>query len=213
MRALVPISAAIALVACGASTAAVTHSSAAASRSAKPPCGPARAKTLAADSYARVYESGSAVYGCASGGRSYRLGAGARTIREARVGPVALAGRDAAYGLTSFGVDTISATVVVRRLSDGKQLRSDAATSHPVGPEFTESVDRVVVKSDGAVAWTSTAGSIVRQGVKELEVNRDDRGGHSLLDSGSSVEVTSLRLRGSRLSWRDAGRTRTAALN
>ncbi len=128
------------------------------------------------------------------------------------MGPVRLAGRDAAYGLTSYGVDTVTAIVVVRRLSDGRQLRSDAATSRPVGPEFSETVDQVVLKSDGAVAWTSTAGSIVRSSVKELEVNKDDSGGHVLLDSGAGIDTTSLRLRRSQLSWRNAGHTRTAKL-
>jgi hypothetical protein len=40
------------------------------------------------------------------------------------VGPLALAGKDAAYGLTSFGIDTIAARVVVRDLADGRQLHT-----------------------------------------------------------------------------------------
>jgi hypothetical protein len=176
-------------------------------------CGPSAGETLARDSRARVYALSGSVYGCTVSGRhAYRLGSAARTIREGRVGPVALAGIDVAFGLTSYGVDTGSAQVVVRRLSDGRQLHSDPAVSRFAAVEAYQSVDAVVVKADGAVAWIAAEQSIVRH-AGTTEVQKHDSRGRALLDQSAGIDTRSLRLHGSRLSWRDGGRTRTATLS
>ena len=191
-------------VACGSSLAATSRT--------KVPCGPPGDKTLAADPVARVYQVGSKVYGCAAGSkRTYQLGAGSRSFRGSGDGPYALAGRVVAYGESFQGVDTRTASVVVLRLSNGKQLHSDPATSHNL-VESVQSVKRLVLKADGAVAWSATDTSIIGRGT-ELEVNKHDGRGYSLLDSGARVDVNSLRLHGSRLSWRDGTSTRTSTLS
>jgi hypothetical protein len=162
---------------------------------------------------ARVYSANGDVYGCSLGAKqSYRLGSAARSIRQGRVGPLALAGRDAAYGFTRYGVDTLSATVIVVRLSDGKQLHNSSATSKPLGPEFFQSVESVVVKSDGAVAWVAKAGSIISGRPADVEVNRADARGALLLDSGGGINPTSLRLHDSIVSWRHGSATHSATL-
>jgi hypothetical protein len=196
----------IALAACGSSLGKAPAGSAAAS------CGPAAAKTLAVDRTARVYESAGEVYGCATASRrSYRLGASARSIREGRAGPIALAGTDVAYGYTVYGVDTISAQVLVRDLTTGKQLRSEPATTAPARVEFVESVDSVVVKPDGAVAWIGESGSVTG-GPTNTEVDRADARGLAKLDSGGSIDVHSLRLHGGTVTWRHSGNSRSASL-
>jgi len=202
------------LTACGSS---VARSSSETRTGATPPparaaCGPAAARTLAANGLARVYEDGGAVYGCARGaGRSYRLGSAERSLREGRAAPVALAGVLAAYGLASFGVDTGSSLVVVRRLSDGRRLKTLAALTRSAGPESFTTVSSVVVRTDGAVAWIATARSIISHGT-EIEVHRSDSRGRALLAASSRVVPGSLRLRGSLLSWREGGTTRTTRL-
>jgi hypothetical protein len=205
---------AIALAACGSSSASPqTAPSPTASSSGSARCGPSGAHTLAASHLARVYVLGGGVYGCSLGGdRSFRLGNDARSIREERVGPLALAGRDAAYGLTRYGVDTLSATVIVERLSDGKQLHNSSATSRPLGPEFFQSVKSILVKSDGAVAWVANAGSIISGRPAEVEVNRADMRGALLLDSGAGIDPRSLRLHNSTVTWRHGSATRSATL-
>ena len=70
-----------------------------------------------------------------------------------------MAGRIAGYGLLTSGVDTGVATVNVRRLTTGKLLRDRPGTT-TVGVEAFQSVDSLVLKSDGAVAWIATAQSI-----------------------------------------------------
>jgi hypothetical protein len=102
--------------------------------------------------------------------------------------------------------------VIVVRLSDGKQLHNSSATSKPLGPEFFQSVESVVVKSDGAVAWVAKAGSIISGRADDVEVKRADARGALPLDSGAGIDPTSLRLRDSTVSWRHGSATHSATL-
>jgi hypothetical protein len=174
-------------------------------------CGPRAARTLAADPVARVYASGGEVYGCAAGGAgAHRLGSSRGSIASAEVGTVRLAGRVAAYELQTAGIDTGRASVEVRRLSTGRLLAQRPATT-TIGVEGFQSIDALVVKPDGAVAWIATARSIgpprfIRQ------VERVDARGFRVLDSGPRVAPTSLRLRRSTRSWRHRTTEKTATL-
>lgn len=127
-------------------------------------------------------------------------------------GPAAIAGRLAAYALERCGVDTGSATVIVRRLSDGKEIRRQQAWTLTVGPESYVSVGSVVVNRSGSIAWIASESSIVSHG-HGIEVA--ERTGNSVrrLDSCSGIAAGSLRLRGTRLTWRDGTATRSATLN
>jgi hypothetical protein len=204
---------AVSVAACGSSSAAPQTPASSQGSGAAARCGPAGARTLAASGLARVYSLRGSVYGCSVKGRkSYRLGHASRSIREGRVGPVAVAGEDAAYGLTQYGVDTVSAGVIVRRLRDGKQLRGLAATSKALGPESFASVDSIVVNRTGAVAWIAQGGSVISGHPSDVEVDRADARGHSVLDSGAGIGGRSLRLRDSTISWRDGAATRSATL-
>jgi hypothetical protein len=179
-----------------------------------PVCGPAGAHTLASNSLARVYLRNGNVYGCAATGpRSYRLGTSGHSFNEGRVGPIALAGVDAAYGLTTYGVDTVTAEVIVRHLTDGRVLRRHPAITGSVGAEFAEQVDDVVVKRDGSVAWIANVSSIASHGHATTEVDKSDRTSRTLLDRhASGIKLHSLRLAGSRLTWRYRTTTRSATL-
>jgi hypothetical protein len=192
------------LLACGAA--------AGAAHSVAPVCGPARAHTLAADSLARVYSRGGKVYGCAKGSHSsYVLGSASHSVGQARVGPIALAGVDVAYGKTTSGVDVISAEVVVKNLTDGRTLRNQPATAGNFGPETAQRVDSIVVKPDGSVAWIATINSIIsHRGT--TQVRKSDRTSRTSLDSGRKIKPGSLRLGGSKLSWSDGSVTKTATL-
>ncbi len=172
-------------------------------------CGPATASTLTANRQVRVYARHDVVYGCsAARGKSFRLGHATRSIAESRVGPVALGGEIAAYGLERFGVDTGRSSIVVRRLTDGNQLEEFAATQ-AVSAESFQTVGSVVVKADGAVDWIATNSSIIGGGHGTVEVHAADSRGDHVLDSAPSrperIDPTSLRLVGSTLAWMDAG--------
>jgi len=197
----------VVLAACGPSVAKSAGSTAAATR-----CGPASARTLAANGRVRVYAQNQVVYGCSvARGRSFRLGHAARALSESQVGPVAVAGDLAAYGLRSFGVDTVSASVVIRRLTDGTEVKQLRAT-RAVGAEAFESIGSVAVLANGAVAWIGSERSIVGHR-SAIQVHAAGAGGDQVLDSGPNIGPTSLRLHGSRLSWVDGGATRHATLH
>jgi hypothetical protein len=194
--------------ACGSSAAApggeIAHASAA--------CGPRAAKTITADSRARVYAAGSGVYGCAPGRRAFLLGRRVRSHPpQSEVGEIALTGAVVGYAASESGVDTLSTQVVVRRLDTGRTLHDVNAVRGTLGPEFFEGVDALVVKADGAVAWIARGGSIVQK-EGTVEVNRIDRRGEATLDSTTHSFMGSLTLRGTRLSWRHAKALRTSTL-
>jgi hypothetical protein len=192
---------------------ALAAGSASAAPSHSPVCGPARAKTVAATRTARIYRSAHWVYGCASGSaRAYRLGQQPTCIGAPRVGPVVLAGELAGFGSQHCGVDSASAEVVVRRLTDGQTLTRLPATTTSVGAESFDSVASLVLKRDGAVAWIGVNRSIISKNLS-IEVHRHDRTGSALLDSGASIRTTSLRRHGSLLTWRHGGELRHARLS
>src|SRR2546421_7481802 len=103
-----------------------------------------------------------------------------------------------------MGVDTSSTTLRVVRLTDALQLSNFLLYS---------TVRSLVVKRDGAVAWIDVnyAG---HHGPRTTEVNRAGGATVQVLDkSPPSIKAKSLRLRGSRLSWkRNNGTTGHATL-
>jgi hypothetical protein len=170
-------------------------------------------RTLASDAQARVFSAQQSVYGCSRPAhRITRLGSSGNCFEDARLSRVALAGATVAYGLQRCGVDTGFSQVVVRRLSDGTQLGSFAATEKSLGPESTNSVDSLVVRPDGAAAWIGVGSSIIGQG-QDTEVRSGHGTEHKLLDSGSQIGPGSLRLHGSRLTWLHGHAGRSATLN
>jgi hypothetical protein len=178
-----------------------------------PPCGPKSAKTLAASHTARVYQQHGVVYGCSSHGvMTYTLGRSENCNVSVRVAPVTVTGNLAAYGAEQCGIDFGTTSVIVRRLTDGKQLADSPATSPP-GVESFQHVDSLVLKRDGAVAWIGDGSSIVGHGRRVVEVRKLDKQGLSVLDSGAGVHTGSLRLHRSTLRWHDGTQTRTATLH
>jgi len=136
-----------------------------------------------------------------------RLGSSTVCIATSRIDKAALAGAVAAYGVETCGVDTGAASVVVRRLSDGKRLKSYAAATAGLLPESYQSVSSIVVRGDAGVAWISVVHSIGGGGT-HIAVYRNG----SLLDSSPGIAPGSLRLHGSTLSWRRGAAMRTATL-
>ncbi len=143
-----------------------------------------------------------------------RSGSAAPTlcIGGASVGQVAVAGRLAAYAVRRCGVDTSSSQVVVKRLTDGRQLSaSDAFNGNP-GPESFESITAIVVSASGTAGWIVSSSSIAthRQGG---EVAAAVAGSVRVLDSGIGVRFGSLRLSHGTLSWTRNGVRHTAAVS
>jgi hypothetical protein len=168
--------------------------------------------TIAADRKARVFSRRGIVYGCAlRTGKQYRLGQLASCIGSDRAGPLALAGELVGYGSERCGIDTGISQVIVRNLADGKQQRAEAALTGALGPESYVSVGSLVLNADGAVAWIATGGSILARS-RTHEVHRADATGRAVLDLGTPIDPSSLRLHGLRLTWKRGHATRSAEL-
>ncbi len=198
------IAAVIALAACGSS---------AASGGPAISCAPAGARTIARNGVASVYSSGKSVYGCSDQThKRWKLGQSKTCLGAPLVQAVKLAGSLAAYGAKTCGVDTGTAAVVVRRLTDGKQLFTGRATTGFTGVESYQSVQSLVLKSDGAVAWIGTSRQIFSTR-SAVEVHAVSHARQSLLDSGTAIAPGSLRLSGSKLSWKHGAAERTATLS
>ncbi|MGH2843924.1 MAG: hypothetical protein ACRDKL_10110, partial [Solirubrobacteraceae bacterium] len=102
--------------------------------------------------------------------------------------------------------------VIVRNLRTGRLLRTlpngPSAPPDRIGGGYTTAV---VVKRDGAVAWTTESQG--PQG-REYTVRAVDKEGEErVLASGSDVARASLALVGSTLYWTQAGRAMSAPLN
>jgi len=174
-------------------------------------CEPFQAHTLASDPTAVVYSLDGAAYACVRPvGPAYKLGSVRLCIGATRVGPFALAGDVVAYGSETCGVDFSSTQAVARNLENGHILHREPATSVSL-VEQEGGLQSIVVKADGSMAWVATEQSLGNQR-RLLQVRKDDRGGDALLGSSLAVLPSSLRLHGSRLTWRVAGKLRSATL-
>lgn len=149
------------------------------------------------------------MYGCANGDRGrFRLGKRSRCS----VDPVTVAGVLVAYGLEKCGTDNCASKVLVRRLSDGKVLDALPAFKGPAGTGVSPtSVNSLVLKPDGAVAWIAS-GCSIDSPPPDLQVYRAIDRRASLLDMGKTIGARSLRLHGATVSWRHSARTRSARL-
>ena len=150
-------------------------------------------------------------FGCAySSGRLVALGHARCQSRLSGPGVshIRLAGTFVGFGTMRCGVDTATAGVQVVELAKRKTTVDVAATSPPNRPESFESVDALVLRGDGAVAWISSISSIVGGGGPRYEVRERAR----LLDRGAAIAPDSLAIRGSTVRWRNGGRVKSAPL-
>ncbi len=191
-------------------------------------CGPAKDTTLLADSRARIYSPPESkpqfgepiVYGClVSTGHSIKLSPLPRTAgwrAGGMYGPFALTVPWAAGAVTlSRGRDAHGLSVAARNLQTG-QIKSCLVGGGHGSPRSTGGVGSIALKRNGSLAWAGHArigqsGEIERQ-FPPREIVACDSEGERLLDSGESIDLYSLKLHGSKLTWTDAGETRSATL-
>jgi hypothetical protein len=168
-----------------------------------PPCGAARSHTVLGNRDARVYwiVNSSGVrehFGCAyRSNRRYSLGIDAQLIR--------LVGKRVAVAAAGGSFVTFS----VFDLRNGHRRDSG---DHENLPNHEQPVATdLVLKRNGSIAWILTVvnGDLTPPG---SEVGRMDSRGETTLAAANDIESRSLRLRGSTLSWRQAGTTRAANL-
>ena len=192
-------------------------------------CGPAKDTTLLADRRARIYSPPESkpqfgepiVYGClVSTGHSIELSPLPRTAswRGGRMyGPFALAVPWAAGAMTlSRGRDAHGLSVVARNLQSGEIKRCLVGAGHG-SPRSTGGVGSIALKRNGSLAWAGHGrvgeSAEIRGKFPPREIVACDSEGERLLDSGPGLDLHSLSLQGSTLTWTDEGETRSATLN
>jgi len=121
---------------------------------------------------------------------------------------VALEGPWAAYSWSAVrGVDQLISGVCVENLTTGKLSHVNYAAAFPSGGGLG-SVNTIVVKHNGSVAWAADTGLYPPR----LQVESDGIEGFRVVAQGPEIDADSLVLEGSSLTWIEAGAPRSATL-
>jgi hypothetical protein len=182
-----------------------------------PGCSLKGSKTIKANRDARVFKvvtrGFGRVYGCRrSARRAFELGWVGECQNYHEILLAEVAGPRAALGAFECALTAGWWDVELVDLRNGRREFSSPPIGSPTPNEATvDALRRIVVASDGALAWTATrsAGGVT----SVVEVRRRMRGSASasiLLDSATDIDPGSLRKRGRTLSWTKAGVRRTA---
>ena len=198
-------------------------------------CVPARAKVVKADKQAVVYtragREGPVLWGCSRAtGRSHRLGEPEHCSLGPEAGEceglelVVLAGEVVAFGAVQApievdGVETNRNTVGVRSVRTGRLL-FEVPDGEPTRPELhwigIGGISSLVAKPDGSIAWIAIDEEWPCEPNIEVcrsQLHANQHGRSSLLAASALIGRRSLRLKGSLLTWREAGHERNAELH
>jgi hypothetical protein len=186
--------------------------------STSPGCPAAGAKTIARDGSVRVYRVGpeGPVVACRMGhsGHMTLLAKPAPCCHGLRgsVGSFQLAGPIVGYIETQFGVDSGSSKLILVDVASRRVLRSiDGGSYVDAGLILSERIASFALDSHGSLAWVASR-SEHRQ---PAQLSVHDAAPHrppATLDEGPSIDPHSLRLSNGRLSWSNAGVTRTVSI-
>lgn len=208
---------------------------------ARPHCPSANGRVVTADAQTVIFQEKETIniFGCSRKLRySYYLGPalyGGGPSGSGGTYSITLAGPVIAYDFVENGVEQSSNEVRVLDSRTGRLIDSVPhefpITSDEVGRGEVKSI---VLKSDGAVAWTTytvekgpdkinvcpPAPEVCRGGPRTYEwettysaVHILDRSGNRLAASGADIEPNSLALAGSTLYWMEGGKPMSAVLN
>jgi hypothetical protein len=185
-------------------------------------CPPSGAHQIAHDRLLSVYSTGGGpledpIEACllARGGRmtllAKRTGQGGPAGRGLRV--EALSGSIVAYLITSFGVDSGSTDLVIADVAARRVLRDVPAGKYvDAGILGSESVSKLVLAPEGAVAWVTSSREGNTSPTTYVVHAAARSGAPTILDEGPDIGPTSLVLTGRKLSWSRGGIRKSAAL-
>lgn len=103
----------------------------------------------------------------------------------------------------------------VSELYEKKIIVRDLYTGHIVhNIPISSSVSVIVVKSDGAVAWTiNVVEKPLQKGPETYQVHAVDKTGNRILASSTTIDPHSLALVGNTIYWTQNGKPESAILN
>ena len=182
-----------------------------------PHCSLAGAKTMKANRHVRVFRTQSTVYGCRrSASRAYRIGYFGECQNNDEVRRVELAGNRAALGTFECSLTSGWWRIDLVNLRDGRrEFRSGPLSTPQASENVADTVHRIAVTADGAVAWSASRRVAPQTAPSTIEILRRRRGTTGqvvLLDSGTGIDPESLRRRDRTLTWTKDGGRRSAQL-
>lgn len=191
-------------------------------RDGQPPfsgCRSQRAGTLLRTDTARVFQQlvideftgfVTHVYACLYAKPHRRVDLG-QNYDDGQVRVPRLAGKLLAYSGVGCALGGCQATITVRDLGSGRVIQKISPVQDPfAGPNL---VWDLALKEDGSLAWIVAYGRWGERDFLAREVWALDTAGQRLLDSGPGLELESLALTDSTLTWLHGGIPRSATLN
>ena len=177
------------------------------------PCEKLGARTLLQTKRVRIFTENDRLYGCLySTERIIELAQG-RGI-DPRLGEVALTGGYVGFEIESDGPDDGPfADLFVQDLRTGRIKHATNSVDPSSGFAYAD-VRKLVMTRHGSIAWIvrpySNKGNFKPLALQQVQ--RLDRKGPRLLDSGAGIEADSLTLRQHRIAWRHDNARRSAML-
>jgi hypothetical protein len=197
---------------------------AAAGHKLPPKCPVAHAKRITADRQAVVYEAPGPpedgeegflmIFACAHGHRRYALGERAEFSSQGGGG---IAGETLAGPMVAYEKSLVrgpnghdSFVIFVRDLLTGRIIHEvPTAEAEFPGEVGKGEAEKIVVKSDGSVAWIV----FTERDPTEYQIHAVDKTGSRLLAAAADIAPHSLTLKGSTLRWTQGGKPMSAVLD
>jgi len=179
---------------------------------AAPHCTMKGAKTIAANRHVRVFSARvrtwREVFGCRrSANRAYAIGdAGGECQNYDLVDSAVVAGNLAALNVRTCSLYGSSSSVHLVNLRDGRGRYAAAPLSTTGTNASYDAIRGMVLTAAGRFAWIGVR--VSRGAIVAAEVRRRGHGSAEraiVLERGAGIDPRSLRLRGSRVHWRNAG--------
>ena len=184
-----------------------------------PSCTLKGARTIAANRHVRVFSARRRawreVFGCRRGAdRAYAIGdANGECQNYDLVDGAVVSGNFVALNVRTCSLHSSESAVKLVNLRDGRGRFASAPLASASPESAYDAIRGMVLTADGALAWIGVrvaAGAIVAAEVRR-RVPATRRASEPL-DRGAGIDPRSLRRRGSKVLWRNAGVARSAAI-
>jgi hypothetical protein len=193
----------------------------------RPICEPKAARSIASTSKVRVYslpanadEKSPRLFGCLAGTlHSYRLNAtpkhpifGEGRSVSVSSEAISIAAPRVSYAETFYGVDTSVLAIAIKDLSKGTTAYCKVAFTEAPAPKPV--VTKIAISATWSVGWIGRSRPVQQSGRSPLtpSVGACDSAGSRVIESGNGLDLQSLTLRGSRLTWLNGGKQHSAKL-
>jgi len=146
------------------------------------------------------------LFGClVANGRRVALGTAPRVDR------IVLNQTAVAYAtIAARGIDTIATSIHVADIRHGQELFNVPAGRIAIAPHSV-SVDAIAVAPDGTAAWIQHGGTLQSPGYSVHAASVATPSDHQL-GSGTQINVHSLQLSATKVSWVEAGQRRSVSI-